>query len=115
MNQILQDAPTDTLPADTSPTATISADSAPAEPSPPDDAPPAPSHPRFTKPQRVAFVQSAWHRDVVAECRHARSEEHTSELQSLRHIVCRLLLEKKKAVAGSATGRNGSGRRTSRR
>src|SRR5262245_62669879 len=26
-----------------------------------------------------------------------RSEEHTSELQSLRHIVCRLLLEKKKS------------------
>src|ERR1035438_7938977 len=26
---------------------------------------------------------------------HARSEEHTSELQSLRHLVCRLLLEKK--------------------
>src|SRR5438045_8281831 len=25
-----------------------------------------------------------------------RSEEHTSELQSLRHLVCRLLLEKKK-------------------
>src|SRR5205814_9256068 len=27
----------------------------------------------------------------------ARSEEHTSELQSLRHLVCRLLLEKKTA------------------
>src|SRR5947199_2203498 len=27
---------------------------------------------------------------------HFRSEEHTSELQSLRHLVCRLLLEKKK-------------------
>src|ERR1035438_482705 len=26
----------------------------------------------------------------------ARSEEHTSELQSLRHLVCRLLLEKNK-------------------
>src|SRR5262245_63513189 len=26
----------------------------------------------------------------------ASSEEHTSELQSLRHLVCRLLLEKKK-------------------
>src|SRR5437899_12749483 len=32
------------------------------------------------------------------ECwlRPLRSEEHTSELQSLRHLVCRLLLEKKK-------------------
>src|SRR5262245_64009454 len=29
-----------------------------------------------------------------SSCR--RSEEHTSELQSLRHLVCRLLLEKKK-------------------
>src|SRR5438045_7915555 len=28
--------------------------------------------------------------------RSVRSEEHTSELQSLRHLVCRLLLEKKK-------------------
>src|SRR5438045_7523780 len=28
--------------------------------------------------------------------RDPRSEEHTSELQSLRHLVCRLLLEKKK-------------------
>src|SRR5437899_4322898 len=28
-----------------------------------------------------------------------RSEEHTSELQSLRHLVCRLLLEKKKYTA----------------
>src|ERR1039458_10745739 len=27
-----------------------------------------------------------------------RSEEHTSELQSLRHLVCRLLLEKKKTI-----------------
>src|SRR5262245_27103103 len=37
--------------------------------------------------------------DPNAEVRHkavARSEEHTSELQSLRHLVCRLLLEKKK-------------------
>src|SRR5207244_13553005 len=29
-------------------------------------------------------------------CRTARSEEHTSELQSPDHLVCRLLLEKKK-------------------
>src|ERR1039458_3275328 len=29
-----------------------------------------------------------------------RSEEHTSELQSLRHLVCRLLLEKKKTWVG---------------
>src|SRR2546422_7619073 len=33
-------------------------------------------------------------RDLVLGC--ARSEEHTSELQSRLHLVCRLLLEKKK-------------------
>src|SRR5437899_10877320 len=34
---------------------------------------------------------------VLLACDHdTRSEEHTSELQSLRHLVCRLLLEKKK-------------------
>src|SRR5205814_9819201 len=31
----------------------------------------------------------------VAKHARSRSEEHTSELQSLRHLVCRLLLEKK--------------------
>src|SRR5690625_7056315 len=31
--------------------------------------------------------------------RPGRSEEHTSELQSRGHLVCRLLLEKKKVVA----------------
>src|SRR5262245_62573534 len=40
-----------------------------------------------------------WHVDHVEVCRplelQTRSEEHTSELQSLRHLVCRLLLEKK--------------------
>src|SRR2546422_4762493 len=29
---------------------------------------------------------------------HSRSEEHTSELQSRLHLVCRLLLEKKKKI-----------------
>src|SRR5438046_5361226 len=33
------------------------------------------------------------YRDQIA---HERSEEHTSELQSLTNLVCRLLLEKKK-------------------
>src|SRR5262245_62434209 len=33
---------------------------------------------------------------AVLRARARRSEEHTSELQSLRHLVCRLLLEKKK-------------------
>src|SRR5437899_4964712 len=32
-----------------------------------------------------------------------RSEEHTSELQSLRHLVCRLLLEKKNKTSPTQT------------
>src|ERR1039458_4774768 len=42
---------------------------------------------------------------VLAVCPLAvstRSEEHTSELQSLRHLVCRLLLEKKLDESGLA-------------
>jgi 6,7-dimethyl-8-ribityllumazine synthase len=39
------------------------------------DRPPTPSHPRFTKPQRVAFVQASWHREVVDECRVSFLEE----------------------------------------
>src|SRR5215813_6601670 len=47
--------------------------------------------------------------------RRARSEEHTSELQSRPHLVCRLLLEKKKhrgdllTVPESPAGRRGPG------
>lgn len=55
MNQILDDQLLD----DTTPTATTPAST---------DNPPS-ARPRFTKPQRVAFVQSSWHRDIVAECR----------------------------------------------
>src|SRR5205814_10220043 len=45
------------------------------------------------------ITASAWLtplRVVYAGAGVGRSEEHTSELQSLRHLVCRLLLEKKK-------------------
>src|SRR5436853_4993934 len=44
-----------------------------------------------TAMQAVFHVGSASRREKPL-----RSEEHTSELQSLRHLVCRLLLEKKK-------------------
>src|SRR2546422_8488601 len=37
---------------------------------------------------------------------HTRSEEHTSELQSRLHLVCRLLLEKKKKYNKYKTDRN---------
>src|SRR5262245_64676844 len=51
--------------------------------------------------QELIFLKrSGLHRSVSersAPAPHSpRSEEHTSELQSLRHLVCRLLLEKKK-------------------
>src|SRR5438552_13680023 len=36
----------------------------------------------------------------------SRSEEHTSELQSPDHLVCRLLLEKKKLQNGDGTNRS---------
>src|SRR5258708_27409252 len=49
--------------------------------------------PRFAKPTKLIFSglmesQLCW----------LRSEEHTSELQSPDHLVCRLLLEKKNSV-----------------
>src|SRR6476659_10943381 len=43
---------------------------------------------------RATFAGEATYTRVRAA---PRSEEHTSELQSLRHLVCRLLLEKKKS------------------
>src|SRR3712207_8156351 len=41
---------------------------------------------------------SAHHRARKAVARRARSEEHTSELQSRQYLVCRLLLEKKNTL-----------------
>src|SRR2546423_7951624 len=49
-----------------------------------------PHHPPLT----LVFLSRI--RDEIDRRRHARSEEHTSELQSLAYLVCRLLLEKKK-------------------
>jgi 6,7-dimethyl-8-ribityllumazine synthase len=43
---------------------------------------PVPAHPRFAKPQRVAFVQSSWHREVVEQCRTA----FLAEIEA-RHIA----------------------------
>jgi 6,7-dimethyl-8-ribityllumazine synthase len=57
MNQMLQDAPEAKNSGETI------------------DRPPATAHPRFSKPQRVAFVQSCWHRAVVEECRIAFLQE----------------------------------------
>src|SRR5437899_10301323 len=49
---------------------------------------------RNQRPHAVLTLQDE--RIVIAR---RRSEEHTSELQSLRHLVCRLLLEKKKKTS----------------
>src|SRR2546429_5197112 len=54
----------------------------------------------FRSPDEFAYVpMAAWmaRRAGIPMSRiQARSEEHTSELQSRLHLVCRLLLEKKK-------------------
>jgi 6,7-dimethyl-8-ribityllumazine synthase len=63
MNQMLQDAPE----AHASTEARHSPETI--------DRPPLPAHPRFTKPQRVAFVQASWHREVVEQCRIAFLDE----------------------------------------
>src|SRR5258708_30961852 len=41
-------------------------------------------------------VEQTWRPSLHGDRIRARSEEHTSELQSPDHLVCRLLLEKKK-------------------
>src|SRR6266404_6208348 len=46
----------------------------------------------------LRHVSPAFVEDPVRVLRVARSEEHTSELQSLAYLVCRLLLEKKKKI-----------------
>src|ERR1700740_2447800 len=56
MNQMMQD--TETKTPDTS-----------SPPPLPPKLPP--EHPRFAKPQRIAFVQASWHREVVMECQTA--------------------------------------------
>src|SRR5687768_17807030 len=46
----------------------------------------------------VAIIERKWkfnRVEIETEVRRLRSEEHTSELQSRLHLVCRLLLEKK--------------------
>src|SRR5437899_4268903 len=54
---------------------------------------------RLVEQMRVAAPGPFRRRDG----RQRRSEEHTSELQSLRHLVCRLLLEKKKKNKNNLT------------
>src|SRR5258705_8797497 len=53
--------------------------------------------PATTQCRRLRYSNEGWnsYARLLVEGE-TRSEEHTSELQSLRHLVCRLLLEKKK-------------------
>src|SRR5205814_3657996 len=54
------------------------------------------SRPRIAGNDRVSEGGQGLRRRCLQYVDEIRSEEHTSELQSLRHLVCRLLLEKKK-------------------
>src|SRR5205823_14183779 len=58
-----------------------------------------------TVPDRQGFHGRHAHRLHLPHLRTRppRSEEHTSELQSLAYLVCRLLLEKKKNIAAAST------------
>src|ERR1035441_1975866 len=49
-----------------------------------------PDHEQALFGQAVALQQTGKHAAAVEQYRKVRSEEHTSELQSLRHLVCRL-------------------------
>src|SRR2546425_7525593 len=61
---------------------------------------PAPQRRRAARPARrrsqPSRVLQQGHRRHLYRTEGGRSEEHTSELQSLAYLVCRLLLEKKK-------------------
>ncbi len=86
MNQMLQE-PTEVQEATGVKDATEVREAAQANASPETiDRPPVPAHPRFAKPQRVAFVQSSWHREVVAECRLAFLEEIEARNIARAHI-----------------------------
>src|SRR2546422_8164672 len=61
---------------------------------------PRPTRPRIQVRRPAAALRGArpppFRRARSTKWRRSRSEEHTSELQSRLHLVCRLLLEKKK-------------------
>src|SRR5207253_11195900 len=56
-----------------------------------------PISPRWRRDVEKPNCSSGWRQHLLVEFQsRLRSEEHTSELQSRGHLVCRLLLEKKK-------------------
>src|SRR5207253_6153062 len=59
-------------------------------------------YPALHRLERKGWIAAKWElagKDLKREFKYYRSEEHTSELQSRGHLVCRLLLEKKKRLA----------------
>src|SRR5258708_36276541 len=58
----------------------------------------------------ISLITTPWNRSPhmgwIASTNHWRSEEHTSELQSPDHLVCRLLLEKKKELTAKTIARS---------
>src|SRR2546425_1872113 len=63
----------------------------------------------------VRQVDARHERIELAVAEHGpRSEEHTSELQSLAYLVCRLLLEKKKEQRAQVVRNGSGGKRVSR-
>src|SRR5207244_12704275 len=54
------------------------------------------SNSNSTLPMRETVSHNKWYVSRIGKVELERSEEHTSELQSPDHLVCRLLLEKKK-------------------
>ncbi|MCS3762137.1 6,7-dimethyl-8-ribityllumazine synthase [Bradyrhizobium centrosematis] len=77
MNQMLQDPQVEASQVEASQVET-------EVPHPPVPQGPAAEHPRFAKPQRVAFVQACWHRDVVEEARIAFMKEAAA--RHLTHV-----------------------------
>src|SRR5687767_15856939 len=58
----------------------------------------------YTSRLRPAVEAAEWSQvgtGVIPDQQSDRSEEHTSELQSLAYLVCRLLLEKKKNISAT--------------
>src|SRR3712207_7657316 len=61
------------------------------------------THRQADRPGRGCRRRSAAEVRVAGQRARARSEEHTSELQSRQYLVCRLLLEKKKKKINDIT------------
>ena len=76
MNQMLQDSQVQDSEVQDSQVQDAKAKASGAKGAPDAIEPPAePAHPRFAKPQRIAFVQACWHREVVEEAKIAFLDE----------------------------------------